>query len=55
MLIALELLADSERTVLERHGGILSAWTGEESRIGLLDAISHHLPRDRWRLMDGRC
>ena len=54
MLIALELLDRSERSVLERHQSVLSTWMNSKVHEGLYRAIKTHLPEDKWRLIDER-
>jgi len=52
MLIALELLDKSEQSMLEKHGNVLSTWMNSEVHEGLHKAISTHLPKDKWRLVN---
>ena len=53
MLVALLFLKDSDRGALGRHEGVLSAWTGQETRDALKGAIGTHMAGDMWRLADG--
>jgi isopentenyl-diphosphate delta-isomerase len=52
MLIALEFLDKSDKSMLEKHANILSTWMSNEVREGLIDAIKTHLPEDKWRLVN---
>ncbi len=52
MLIALGLLAKSDRIVLEKYGDALSTWMKSKVQEGLIVAIRTHLPEDRWRLVN---
>ena len=52
MLIALEFLDKSAPSVLDKYANILSTWMTPEMHEGLLDAISKHLPKEKWRLLD---
>jgi isopentenyl-diphosphate Delta-isomerase len=51
MLIALELLDKSEKSMLEKYKNILSSWINSELQIELQKAIRTHLPDDKWRLV----
>jgi isopentenyl-diphosphate delta-isomerase len=52
MLIALEFLDKSDKSMLEKHANILSTWMSNEVHEGLIDAIKTHLPEDKWRLVN---
>jgi isopentenyl-diphosphate delta-isomerase len=52
MLIALEFLDKSDKSMLEKHANILSTWMNNEVHKGLVDAIKTHLPEDKWRLVN---
>jgi isopentenyl-diphosphate delta-isomerase len=52
MLIALEFLDKSDKSMLEKHANILSTWMNSEVHEGLIDAIKTHLPEDKWRLVN---
>ncbi|QDI88635.1 isopentenyl-diphosphate Delta-isomerase [Candidatus Nitrosopumilus sp. SW] len=52
MLIALELLDKSEKSMLEKHANILSTWMTSEIHEGLQNAIKTHLPQEKWRLVN---
>ena len=52
MLIALELLDKSEKTMLEKHVNVLSTWMNSEVHDALQEAIRNHLPNDKWRLIN---
>jgi len=54
MLIALELLDKSDKSMLEKHGNVLSTWINSEVHDELRKAIKIHLPDDKWRLVDGK-
>ena len=47
MLIALELLDKSEKSMLKKYEWILSLWTNSE----LQKAIREHIPDNKWRLV----
>ncbi|MFB5605576.1 MAG: isopentenyl-diphosphate Delta-isomerase [Nitrosarchaeum sp.] len=51
MLIALELLDKSEKTMLEKHKSVLSIWINTELQKELQKAIKIHLPDNMWRLV----
>ncbi len=52
MLIALELLGESEQSMLAKHGNVLSTWMNSEIHEGLHEAIKAHLPKEKWRLVN---
>ena len=52
MLIALKLLNESEKSVLEKHANVLSSWMNSEVCDALQEAIKVHLPNDKWRLIN---
>lgn len=53
MLIALELLDKSEKSMLEKYANVLSTWVNsEEVHEELQKAIKIHLPNDKWRLVN---
>ena len=52
MLIALELLDKSDKTMLEKHANVLSAWMNSEIHEGLQNAIKTHLSKEKWRLVN---
>ncbi len=52
MLIALELLEKSDKSMLEKHANILSTWMNSEVHDELQKAIGIHLPNDKWRLVN---
>ena len=51
MLIALELLEKSEKSMLKKYEGVLSSWINPELQKELQKAIRVHLPDDKWRLV----
>jgi isopentenyl-diphosphate delta-isomerase len=51
MLIALELLEKSEKSMLKKYEDILSSWLNPELQKELQKAIRVHLPDDKWRLV----
>ena len=51
MLIALELLDKSEKSMLEKYECVLSSWINSELQKELQKAIRDHLPDDKWRLV----
>jgi len=52
MLIALEFLDKSSKSMLEKHANVLSTWMNDEIHEGLISAIKTHLPEDKWRLVN---
>jgi len=52
MLIALELLEKSDKSMLEKHANVLSTWMNSEVHDELQKAIKIHLPNDKWRLVN---
>ena len=52
MLIALEFLDKSDKSVLKKHENVLSTWMSGEIHTGLLEAIKTHIPEDKWRLVN---
>ena len=52
MLIALELLEKSEKSMLEKHANVLSTWMNSEVHEVLQKAIDSHLPKEKWRLVN---
>ncbi len=51
MLIALELLEKSEKSMLEKYGDIFKPWMNTEIHKIFQQAIKLHLPDDNWRLV----
>jgi isopentenyl-diphosphate delta-isomerase len=51
MLIALELLNKSEKTMLEKYKSVLSCWIDRELQKVLYESIQIHLPDNKWRLV----
>jgi len=52
MLIALELLEKSDKSMLEKYANVLSTWLNSEVHDELQKAIKIHLPEDKWRLVN---
>ncbi|MBT8242850.1 MAG: isopentenyl-diphosphate Delta-isomerase [Nitrosopumilus sp.] len=52
MLIALELLEKSDKSMLEKYANILSTWMNSEVHDELQKAIKIHLKEDKWRLVN---
>ena len=52
MLIALELLDKSDKSMLEKHASVLSTWITSDIHEGLQNAIKTHLPQEKWRLVN---
>ncbi len=52
MLIALELLDESDQQILNKHTTILSTWMSNDIHKALQEAIKSHLPSDKWRLLN---
>jgi len=51
MLIALELLEKSEKSMLKKYEHVLSSWINPELQKEIQKAIRIHLPDDKWRLV----
>lgn len=51
MLIALELLDKSEKSMLKKYNNVLSSWINPELQKELQKAIRVHLPDDKWSLV----
>ena len=51
MLIALELLDKSEKTMIEKYQFVLSSWIDSNLQKELQEAIRTHLPDNKWRLV----
>ena len=52
MLIALELLDKSDKSMLEKHANVLSTLMTSDVHEGLQNAIKTHLPQEKWRLVN---
>ena len=52
MLIALEFLDKSDKSMLKKYENILSTWMSSKIHEGLLEAIKTHIPEDKWRLVN---
>ncbi len=52
MLIALELLEKSDKSILDKHANVLSTWMNSKVHKVLLEAIKVHLPEEKWRLVN---
>jgi len=52
MLIALELLEKSDKSMLNKHESVLSSWMKDKVHEELLEAIKVHLPKEKWRLVN---
>lgn len=52
MIIALELLEKSERSMLEKYENILSQWMNKDMHEIFHQAIKFHLPDNNWRLVE---
>jgi len=52
MLIALELLDKSDKSMLKKHENVLSTWITNDVHEGLQNAIKIHLPQEKWRLVN---
>ena len=51
MLIALELLDKSEKSMTEKYENIFKSWMSDEMHKAFQQAIKLHLPDDNWRLV----
>ena len=51
MIIALEFLDKSEKSMLEKYENIFKPWMNPEMRKAFQQAIKLHLPDDNWRLV----
>jgi len=54
MLIALELLDKSGKSILEKYVNILSTWMDSEIKDELQKAVRNHLPDNQWRIVNGK-
>ena len=52
LIIALEFLEKSEKTMLEKYDSILSGWMSDEMSEVYKQAIKIHLPDDNWRIVE---
>jgi len=52
MLIALELLDKSEKSMLEKYADVLSTWMDNKIKDELQKAIKNHLPDNQWRIVN---
>lgn len=52
MLIALELLDKSEKSMTEKYENIFKSWMNAEMHEAFQQAIKLHLPDDNWRLVE---
>lgn len=52
MLIALELLEKSDKSILEKYSNVLSTWMNGKVHEALIESIKVHLSEDKWRLVD---
>lgn len=52
LIIALEFLEKSEKTMLEKYDNILSGWISDEMSEVYKRAIKIHLPDDNWRIVE---
>lgn len=52
MLIALELLDKSEKSMTEKYHNIFKSWMSAEMHETIQQAIKLHLPDDNWRLVE---
>ena len=52
MIIALELLDKSEKSMLDKYENILSEWMNNKLHERFQQAIKFHLPDDNWRLVE---
>ena len=52
MLIALYLLPDSKKEMLEKYKDIISKWTISQIKKSLEESIIYHLPNNNWRLIN---
>lgn len=51
MIIALELLDKSEKSMLQKYENIFKSWMSSEMHESFQQAIKLHLPDDNWRLV----
>lgn len=52
MIIALELLDKSEKSMLKKYESVLSQWMNKDMHEIFCQAIKFHLPDDNWRLVE---
>lgn len=52
MLVALYLLSQSDKDVIEKHRQIFDKWSTTELTNNLEKALQHHFPTNNWRLVN---
>ncbi len=52
IIIAIELLDKSDKSMLKKHENVLSTWITNDVHEGLQNAIKIHLPQEKWRLVN---
>lgn len=52
MLVALYLLPESEKKMLQKHESTLSGWTGPEFAKIIGESLKYHFPTNNWRLVN---
>ena len=52
MLIAINFLNESDKTMIKKYENILSDWITNEMQEILQEAIKRHLPKNKWRLVN---
>lgn len=52
MVIALDLLPSSEKSMLTKYKSVLSTWIKPENKKPLEESIKYHFPNNNWRLVN---
>lgn len=50
MVVALYLLPESEKEMMEKHRSVLDKWTGPKFKSALEKSLNYHFPTKNWRL-----
>lgn len=50
MVVALYLLPESEKEMMEKHGPVLGKWIGPKFKSALEKSLNYHFPTKNWRL-----
>lgn len=52
MVVALYLLPESEKQMMEKHNSILNKWTNVQFKKTLEKSLKYHFPTNNWRLVN---
>ena len=52
MIVALYLLPESEKQMMEKHNSILNKWTNVQFKKTLEKSLKYHFPTNNWRLVN---